>query len=194
LAGDALASRREFEALLEPVLDPLFGTALRMTRNRSDAEDVVQESVMKAWRSFDRFQTGTNFKAWVFKILANTFVSGKRAEKRRPQPASLPDGGAAVAAGAPGDSYDAAEWNRIYSSLVDDDLKRALDELPDEFRVPLLLSTLGELSYKEMAASLEVPVGTIMSRLFRARERLREALKGYAFGRGIQPAPAREGR
>lgn len=181
---DARASRREFEALLEPLLDPLFGTALRLTRNRADAEDLLQESVMKAWRSFDRFERGTNFKAWSFKILTNTFVSARRSDRRHPAPQSLVDG-SDIAAIAQQEQFDAEEWDRIYPALLDDDVKRALDDLPDEFRVPLLLATLGELSYKELAATLEVPVGTIMSRIFRARARLREALHDYAGKRGL---------
>jgi RNA polymerase sigma-70 factor (ECF subfamily) len=176
------ARRREFEGLLQAVLDPLFATALRLTRNRPDAEDVLQESVMKAWRSFDRFQKDTNFKAWVFTILTNTFISKKRSERRQPRATALEDG-------LPGDppraSFEAADWDRVYPALVDDDVKRALDELPEEYRLPMLLSSMGELSYKEMAAALSVPIGTIMSRLFRGRTRLRESLRAYAEQRGI---------
>jgi RNA polymerase sigma-70 factor, ECF subfamily len=178
-------ARREFETLIEPLLDPLFATALRLTRSRADAEDVLQEAVMKAWKSFDRFQKDTNFKAWTFTILTNTFISSKRSEKRRPRPASIVDDGDIP--GPPGEpSFEAVEWDWIYPALVDDDVKRALDDLPDEYRVPLLLSSMGELSYKEMAATLDVPIGTIMSRLFRGRARVRAALRSYAEERGIQ--------
>lgn len=190
MTGDARASRREFEGLLEPLLDPLYGTALRLARSRPDAEDLVQESVMKAWRSFDRFEKGTNFKAWVFKILMNTFVSSRRSAARAPRPAQLVE---EVPAPTPARDASPEEWSRLYPALVDDDVKNALDALPEEFREPLLLSSLGELSYKEMASALEVPVGTIMSRLFRGRERLRALLKDYALGRGIRVA-TQEGR
>ncbi len=178
------ARRNEFEALLGPILDPLFATALRLTRSRPDAEDLLQESVMKAWKSFDRFQRETNFKAWTFKILTNTFISGKRTDKRSPRPAQLADE-AAVPSPANEAEFAPAEWDRVYPALVDDDVKHALDDLPEEYRLPMLLASMGELSYKEMAASLEVPIGTIMSRLFRGRARLREALRGYAEARGI---------
>jgi len=178
------ARRREFEGLLGPVLDPLFATALRLTRNRSDAEDVLQESVMKAWKSFDRFQKDTNFKAWLFRILTNTFISGKRTEKRSPRPAQLSQ--ERDVADEPAEpSFEASEWDRVYPSLVDDDVKQALDELPEEYRLPMLLSSMGELSYKDMAVALDVPIGTIMSRLFRARVRMREALRAYAGRRGL---------
>ncbi|MBI3723133.1 sigma-70 family RNA polymerase sigma factor [bacterium] len=189
MAEVARSSASDFEALLSPLLDSLFGAALRLTKNRADAEDVVQESVMKAWRGFDRFQPGTNFKAWAFKILANTFFSKKRSEKREPRTAPLVDPGdialaaeevsvEALAQLASPEADGSPSWERLYPALVDDDVKQALDELPEEYRAPLLLSALGGLSYKEMAAALDVPVGTVMSRLFRARERVRASLKG----------------
>jgi RNA polymerase sigma-70 factor (ECF subfamily) len=179
LPADASAARREFEALLDPLFDSLFGAALRLTRNRAEAEDVLQESVMKAWRGFDRFQRGTNFKAWMFKILTNTFVSRKRSEAHEPRATDLVDV-QDMAESLQEEVYEPEAWERVYPKLVDDDMKRALDELPTEFRAPFLLSTLGGLSYKEMAEALDVPVGTIMSRIFRARARLRRTLKQYA--------------
>ena len=185
-------AHREFETLIEPLLDTLFGTALRLTRSRADAEDVLQESVMKAWKSFDRFEKGTNFKAWVFTILTNTFISSKRSEKRSPRAASIADDGD-VEGAPPEPAYVAADWDRVYPLLVDDDVKQALDDLPDEYRLPLLLSSMGELSYKEMAAVLGVPIGTIMSRLFRGRTRVREALRAYAERRGIRITDVPEG-
>jgi RNA polymerase sigma-70 factor (ECF subfamily) len=178
-------ARREFETLLAPILDALFATALRLTRNRADAEDVLQESVMKAWKSFDRFQADTNFKAWLFKILTNTFISSKRSQKRTVAASALIEDGD-IAARSREPSFEGVEWERVYPAIVDDDVKLALDELPDEYRLPLLLSSMGELSYKEMAAALDVPIGTIMSRLFRARTRMREALRTYAERRGIR--------
>lgn len=178
-------ARSEFETLLEPLLDPLFATAMRLTRSRADAEDVLQESVMRAWQGFDRFRKDTNFKAWIFKILTNTFISSKRAEKSRPRASvAVEDGALPAPESEP--AFEGIEWDRVYASLVDDDVKRALDDLPDEFRLPLLLSSMGELSYKEMAAALDVPIGTIMSRLFRGRARIRAALRGYAEERGIR--------
>lgn len=185
------ALQREFQGLLDPLLDPLFGAALRLTRNRAEAEDVLQESVMKAWRSFDRFQRGTNFKAWMFKIVTNTFVSKKRSDAHAPRSTDLVDVHD-VAESLHEEAYEPEAWERVYPKLVDDDMKRALDELPTEFRAPFLLATLGGLSYKEMAEALDVPVGTIMSRIFRARARLRRSLKQYAEAHRLPTdAPAR---
>ena len=201
MAGDAEAPRREFEAHLEPLLDTLFGAALRLTRSRADAEDVVQESVMRAWRSFAQFERGSHFKAWILKILTNTFLTRVRTAKRRPATVPFAEGedpatgdedrGAAGASSEdlPEEAGDVRAWERLYGRVVDDELKGALDRLPDEFRAPLLLSTLGELSYKEIADALELPIGTVMSRLFRARGRLREQLTDYARGRGLTPGP-----
>src|SRR3954468_18123916 len=106
-----VGTRPEFESLLGPLLDALFATALRLTRARADAEDVLQESVMKAWKSFDRFQKDTNFKAWLFKILTNTFISSKRTEKRSPRSSALGDEGDAVAK-AREPAFEGVEWDR----------------------------------------------------------------------------------
>lgn len=179
--------RAEFEELLAPHFDPLFGFALRMTKNRPDAEDLLQESIYRAYRSLARFQRGTNFKAWMFRIVTNTFISKKRSERRAPVlVAELevrdPRDGEELTA----ELRDAAtDWDRVYSEHVEDEVKHAVDELPEEFRAPLLLSSLGGLRYKEIAEVLHVPIGTVMSRLFRARQRLRRSLRRYAEDRGI---------
>jgi RNA polymerase sigma-70 factor (ECF subfamily) len=177
----------EFEELLAPHWDKLFGYSLRMTQRRAEAEDLLQESVYRAFRSFGSFRRGTNFKAWMFRIVTNCFISRKRSEKRAPVLMELDGAAAAPAADALHEELGDAgtDWERVYGELVDDDVKRALDELPEEFRAPLLLSGLGDLRYKEIADVLEVPIGTVMSRLFRARQRLRRALRGYAQERGI---------
>lgn len=184
--------RAEFEELLRPHLDGLLGFALRMTRNRVDAEDLLQESIFRAFRSLSGFQRGTNFKAWMFRILTNTFISRKRSEKRAPlllpdiEP--VEDGGEAMTAELVDGETD---WEQVYAHHVEDEVKQALDDLPPEFRAPLLLSSLGGLRYKEIAEALDVPIGTVMSRLFRARQRLRRALREYARERGI---PVAEGQ
>lgn len=179
MAAAGAEARREFERMLEPHLDPLFATALRLTRNRADAEDLIQEAVLNAWRSLASFERGTNFKAWMFRILTNAFISRKRSEARGGKVSDLVDV-ADIAEVARDESFEPGEWERVYPLLVDDDMKNALDELPDEFRAPLLLSSLGGLAYKEIAAALGVPIGTVMSRLFRARARMRKSLQGYA--------------
>lgn len=184
-------AQARFQGLIDPIFDQLFGYALRMTRNRTDAEDLLQESVFRAYRAIDGFQPGTNFKAWMFRIVTNAFISRKRKEQRAPilvDLAGVPDPAVAVNE----ELRDAdTDWERVYGELVDDDVKRALDELPEEFRAPLLLSSLAGLRYREIALVLDVPIGTVMSRLFRARKRLRGALRDYALERGI-PVQAEE--
>lgn len=187
--------RAEFEELVLPHLDLLLGFALRLTRHRADAEDLLQDALYRAFRGLGGFERGTNFKAWMFRILTNAFISRRRTEARAPL---LMDLDAAVDAGEerPGDGApdialiteleDAAtDWKRVYAEHVEDDVKRALDELPAEFRVPLLLSGLGGLRYQEIADVLNIPIGTVMSRLFRARQRLRRSLRDFALQRGI---------
>jgi RNA polymerase sigma-70 factor (ECF subfamily) len=198
--GDA-DRRAEFEELALPHLDLLLGFALRLTRNRADAEDLLQEALYRAYRGLDGFERGTNFKAWVFRILTNAFISRRRSAARAPVVVVLDaaaEQGVAEEA-APADEAlareleDAAtDWRRVYAEHVEDDVKRALDELPIEFRVPLLLSGLGGLRYQEIADVLNIPIGTVMSRLFRARQRLRRALREYALERGI-PISLEEG-
>jgi RNA polymerase sigma-70 factor (ECF subfamily) len=180
-------ARREFEALLEPHLDGLFGTALRLTRNRADAEDLLQETVLNAWKAIASFQRGTNFKAWIWKILTNAFISKKRSQAREAARTSELVDVADIAEVVKEESFEAADWEKLYPRLVDDDVKHALDELPEEFRAPLLLSSMGGLAYKEIAEVLAVPIGTVMSRLFRARERMRRSLKSRAEERTSSP-------
>jgi RNA polymerase sigma-70 factor, ECF subfamily len=193
------ARRREFEELLAPHLDLLFGYALRLTRQRADAEDLLQESLFRAFRGLDGFERGTNFKAWMFRIVTNAFISRRRTDARAPSVVGLEAGlDPASDATGPDEAPGAAEaladelrdastdWTTVYAEQVEDDVKRALDELPAEFRVPLLLSGLAGLRYQEIADVLGVPIGTVMSRLFRARQRLRRGLRDYAAARGIQ--------
>ncbi len=179
-AGVGESSRAEFEELLNPHLDHLFGFGLRMTRHRPDAEDLLQESIFRAFRGFSGFRQGTNFKAWMFRIVTNTFISRKRSEKRAPLLMEL-DAASAPDVAIMAELEDAAtDWRRVYSEHLDDELKRALDDLSEEFRAPLLLSSLGGLRYQEIAESLHLPIGTVMSRLFRARRALETELTQFA--------------
>ncbi len=192
--------RDQFESLALPLLDRLYVTALRLVREPARAEDMVQETFLRAWQNFDRFSIGTNFKAWIFQILTYLFLNDRRSANRRtvsvdftehdvieaPAPADSAASETATEAFA-AQSTTIQDWERLYPSLVDDGMKRALDRLPEEQRAVLLLVTLAELSYQECAEILNVPIGTIMSRLFRARQQLQSELTEYARERGMLP-------
>jgi RNA polymerase sigma-70 factor (ECF subfamily) len=178
--------RRRFEAEALPHADALFRTALRLTPTRSDAEDLVQETYLKAYRAYDRFESGTNCRAWLFKILTNTGINQHQARARRPVSVDF-DAIAAIAA-APEDSAvpepSAGDWS-VYAGVLDDDMHAALAALPEPFRVVLVLAVLEGFAYKEIAAMLALPIGTVMSRLFRARRMMQAALHAAARRRGV---------
>ncbi|MCO5168689.1 MAG: sigma-70 family RNA polymerase sigma factor [Planctomycetes bacterium] len=172
----------EFEALLAPHMGLISGYALKLTRNRPDADDVVQESVYRALRGFAGFQRGTNFRAWMLKIITNTFLQrcereGRRGARQLDEEA-VADGHAA-SDGADVRALFAFGWE-AFADQLDEGLKEGLEQLPDEFRLPLLLSSLAGLSHQEIARAMGTPVGTVMSRLFRARQRLQQALRAHA--------------
>ncbi|RMD99314.1 MAG: sigma-70 family RNA polymerase sigma factor [Calditrichaeota bacterium] len=174
--------QKEFMALASPLMDELYRTALGMTRNRLDAEDLIQEVYMKAWRFFSSFQLGTNFRAWMFRILTNTYINQYRKKKRQPIQLQLenvsnfiPDKSSA------GKTWIEAEKTRdAYGEIFDDAITTALDSVPDYFRMIVLLADVNELKYQEIATILDIPLGTVMSRLHRGRKMLAKALKGYA--------------
>src|SRR5262249_22828899 len=149
----AREERREFEELALPHLDSLYGTALRMTRNERDAEDLVQDAMLKAFRFFHRFERGTNAKAWLFKILTNTFANRHRNPMRR---RTILDEVEAEAAGVEVDT-EGAILNRIVSEHV----KEAVESLPEEFRLAVVLADLEDFSYREIADIMECPIGTV---------------------------------
>lgn len=172
----------------------LYSAAMRMTRNPADAEDLVQETFLKAYRAYDSFQAGTNLKAWLYRILTNTFINKYRKDSRRPNEVDL---------GAVEDLYlyrrigseESAEAartteDRVLDGLVESDIKRAVEELPENFRIPVLLADLEGLSYQEIADTLEIPIGTVMSRLHRGRKAMQKTLWEFAKHRGLLPEGA----
>ncbi len=174
-------SREEFEALLTPWLDGLYASALRLTRNEGDAQDLVQDAVMRAYRFFDRFERGTNFRAWIFKILTNTFINTYR---RNAKARTLEDEGERQAVEARFFSAEATERAHdpetfLLDRVISGDVLEAIDELPIDFRMVVILADVQEFSYKEIADILDVPVGTVMSRLFRGRKALQKRLAGH---------------
>ena len=171
-------SKNEFEAMVSPWLDGLYASGLRLTRNERDAEDLVQDAVMRAYRFFDKFERGTNFRAWLFKILTNTFINSyRRSVKER----SLSDESERQSVEARFFSADTTEQaanpeELILQRAISADVLVAIDTLPIDFRMVVILADLQEFSYKEIAEILDVPVGTVMSRLFRGRKALQRVL------------------
>ncbi len=177
----------EFEREAMPHLDALYGTALRLTRNPKDAEDLTQETLLKAYRFFHRFERGTNCKAWLFKILHNTFCNRYRKGQRdRALNEEVShDEGLDVLVSAEAQSASRDPEGVLVARLLSDEVQRALDSVPETFREAVILSDLQEFSYKEIADIMECPVGTVMSRLFRGRRLLQKALHDYAVEHGI---------
>src|SRR5688572_2906655 len=165
--------RAEFEAQALPLADALYRTALRMTGDSASAEDVVQDAYLKAFRAYGSFEKGTNFKAWIFTILTNSYINEYR---RKSHAATVTDFAEAEPAGELEVVHLKAEDVDRLGDHVGDAAAKALSKVPPEFRLPFLLSTLEDLSYKEIAGVLGIPIGTVMSRLFRARRILREEL------------------
>jgi RNA polymerase sigma-70 factor (ECF subfamily) len=170
----------------------LFSAALRMTRNRSDAEDLLQETYLKGFRSFHTFTEGTNLRAWLFRILTNTYINRYRAKQRRPDETDLDDVEDLYlyrrlnTLDDPSRGLSAEE--SLMEMLPDAEVKAALEALPDNFRLPIVLADVEGFSYKEIAEMLEIPIGTVMSRLHRGRKAMQKTLYDYAVARGLAAA------
>lgn len=162
-------------------MDKLYAAALRYTKNPEDARDLVQDTYLKAFNSFHQFEEGTNLRAWMYRVLTTTFINSYRKDQRRPQLASgeLEDWQLAKAQSHTSDLGKSAEAEAL-ENLPDSDIKRALQEIPEEFRIAVYLADVEGFSYKEIANIVDVPAGTVMSRLHRGRKLLREKLADYA--------------
>ena len=186
-ATDDAALRDRFERDVLPLLPSLYGAAMRLTRNPTDAQDLVQETYLRAFRGFAGFKEGTNLKAWLYRILTNSFINTYRKKQREPQIVEGPD--------------DLDEWylfdklggrnvelsaeNEVLDQIPDANVKAALESLPENFRIAVLLADVEGFSYKEIAEITDVPIGTVMSRLHRGRKALEKALWDTAKERGL---------
>jgi len=182
--------RDEFEALTLDHLDPLYAAALRLTKNERDAEDLVQDTFLRAYRFFDKFERGTNIRAWLFKILTNTFINRYR-RKVKERTVAEDERDTVHERFISRDATESASNPEAYffDKLLSDDVLAAIDALPVDFRMVVILADIQEFSYKEIAEILDCPVGTVMSRLFRGRKLLQKYLLGYAIEQGIVHLP-----
>ena len=184
-----MSAKEQFTSDAMQYAPQLFSTALRMTRNRSDAEDLVQETYIKGWRSFHTFQEGTNLRAWLFRIMTNTYINKYNAQKRKGTEVELDDVEELFLYKRLG-SIDQSQLSssaedQMLELFSDDEVKNALEELPEDFRMPVLLSDVDGFSYKEISEMLEIPIGTVMSRLHRGRKAMQKMLYEYARERGL---------
>lgn len=182
---DERRARFENEAL--EYVNQLYAAALRMTRNPADAEDLVQEAYLKAYAAFHQYQPGTNLKAWLYRILTNTFINSYRKKQRQPQETggdTIEDWQIARAANHTSSDGKSAEIEAL-ERIPDSDIKKALQALPDDFRMVVYYADVEGLPYKEISQIMDTPMGTVMSRLHRGRRQLREMLADYAAERGF---------
>jgi RNA polymerase sigma-70 factor (ECF subfamily) len=188
-----MSSKEQFTSDAMQYAPQLFSTALRMTRNRSDAEDLVQETYIKGWRSFHTFQEGTNLRAWLFRIMTNTYINKYNAQKRKGAEVELDDVEELFLYKRLG-SIDQSQLSssaedQMLELFTDDEVKNSLEALPEDFRMPVLLSDVDGFSYKEISEMLEIPIGTVMSRLHRGRKAMQKMLYEYARERGLIVEP-----
>lgn len=188
-----MADQATFAEDAMPLMDGLYSAAMRMTRNAADAEDLVQETYLKAFNAYERFETGTNLKAWMYRILTNSYINAYRKKQRRPDESDIDDiedlylyrrlGGAESAV------LSRSAEDELLEMLGEDEVKLALEDLPEHYRMPILLADVEGFAYKEIAEILDVPIGTVMSRLHRGRKQLQKRLYSFAEEHRLLPDP-----
>jgi len=192
-----MADQATFAEQAMPFMDGLYAAALRMTRNAADAEDLVQDTYLRAYRGFGGFEQGTNLKAWLYRILTNAFINSYRSKKRRPDETELDEGEdlylfrrlGGLEAAAMGRSAE----DELMDLLSESEVKDALESLPESFRMVVLLADVEGFQYKEIADILDIPIGTVMSRLHRGRKALQKRLYEFASQRNLVGASATRG-
>ena len=185
-----MAERADFADQAMQYAPQLYSAALRMTRNSSDAEDLVQETYLRAYRGYASFEEGTNLRAWLFRILTNQYINTYRAKQRRPVETDVDDVEDLYLyhrIGNLGAASRSAE-DTLFEMFTDDEVKTALEELPETFRIPVLLADVEGFSYKEIAEMIDIPIGTVMSRLHRGRKAMHKKLYDFAEQRGLVEA------
>ena len=188
-----MADQATFAEDALPLMDGLYSAAMRMTRNAADAEDLVQETYLKAFNAYERFETGTNLKAWMYRILTNSYINAYRKKQRRPDESDIDDiedlylyrrlGGAESAV------LSRSAEDELLEMFGEDEVKLALEDLPEHYRMPILLADVEGFAYKEIAEILDVPIGTVMSRLHRGRKQLQKRLYSFAEEHRLLPDP-----
>jgi len=185
LTKDEVKKQRDFNDEIIPHLDSLYNFALRLTTDPNDAEDLVQDTIVKAYRFFSSYEKGTNAKAWLFRILKNSFINNYRKTSKKPQQVDY-DEVSSFYESIRAERTDTSDLERVmYRELIDDDVSKALEELPEDFRTVVLLCDVEGFTYEEIANMLDVPIGTIRSRLHRGRNLLKTQLLDYARKRGF---------
>jgi len=184
-----MADKTKFSEQAMQYMDALYTAALRLTHNSADAEDLVQETYLKAYRAYGGFEEGTNLRAWLYRILTNTFINNYRSKKRRPDETDIEEvedlylyrrlGGLEAAAAGRSAEDELLDW------FTDAEVKEAVESLPEQFRMAVLLSDVEGFSYKEIAEILDIPIGTVMSRLHRGRKALQRQLYEFAKSRHL---------
>jgi RNA polymerase sigma-70 factor (ECF subfamily) len=187
-----MADQATFSEQVEPFMDALYGAAMRMTRNPADAEDLLQETFLRAYRGFPRFTEGTNLRAWLYRILTNTYINTYRAKQRRPEQTELDEvedlylyrrlGGLEAA------SMGRSAEDELMDLFTEAEVKEAIESLPENYRIAVLLADVEGFAYKEIAEMLDIPIGTVMSRLHRGRKALQKSLHTFAVARGLASA------
>lgn len=186
LLGKKNGNEQEFIELFDEQLNGLFSLAMRMTRNQFDAEDLVQDTAMKAYRYFGNFDKGTNFRAWLYRILTNNYINTYRKKKKAPPFVQIEDVSFKLKddKGNFWEELDDRDKNFDFREIFDDEISTAIANLPDEYKIVVLLADVEGLTYKEIADIIEHPIGTVMSRLHRGRKILQRLLVAYARQRG----------